>query len=102
ALGARQRPVRLRVGAVRERDPRQDSRRARSGGRDLELTGQRYSEVCALPSECFSTSSEVPASSDPEAPSDNPFLNSFEDLPSDRAISGSFLAPTRRKRTRAM
>src|SRR4030095_15771605 len=96
ALGARQRPVRLRVGAVRERDPRQDSRRARSGGRDPELTGQRYSEVCALPSERFSTSSEVPASSDPEAPSDIPFLNSLEDLPSDLARSGSFFAPKRK------
>src|SRR4029453_3448037 len=89
-------PVDGRLGTVRERGPRQDRQRTRSGGRDPELTGQRYSEVCALPSERFSTSSEVPASSDPEAPSDIPFLKSLEDLPSDRARSGSFFAPKRK------
>src|SRR4029453_3957478 len=89
-------PVDGRLGTVRERGPRQDRQRTRSGGRDPELTGQRYSEVCALPSERFSTSSEVPASSDPVAPSDIPFLNSLEDLPSDRARSGSFFAPKRK------
>src|SRR4029450_191386 len=89
-------PVDGRLGTVRERGPRQDRQRTRSGGRDPELTAQPYSDVCAFPSERFSTSSEVPASSDPEAPSDIPFLNSLEDLPSDRARSGSFFAPKRK------
>ena len=50
-------------------------------------------ELEALPSARFSESSEVPASSDPLAPSFMPFLNSLVDLPTERASSGSFFAP---------
>src|SRR6185436_2780647 len=98
--GARgQGSVHGRLGAVRQRGAGQDRQRARPGAERPSGGGELrggYSGVCALPSVRCSASSGVPACSDPEAPSDIPFLNSLEDLPSDRARSGSFLAPNRK------
>src|SRR5918994_2641721 len=73
--------------------------RATAGVYDGPRFPESYSVVSALRCARSSTSSVVPAASASVAPSDIPFLNSDEDLPTDRASSGSFFAPNNRTRT---